>query len=62
MVYIFQLRRRQRCHSKAGSKLRHWPPGTNSKTFVPSFFALQKILLLKPFLSFRLFAPLSDSG
>ena len=23
----------------SGSKLRHWPPGTNSKTFVPSFFA-----------------------
>jgi len=22
-----------------GSSLRHWPPGTNSKTFVPSFFA-----------------------
>jgi hypothetical protein len=20
--------------------LRHWPPGTNSKTFVPPFFAL----------------------
>jgi hypothetical protein len=26
--------------AKAGSSLRHWPPGTNSKTFVPSFFAL----------------------
>jgi len=23
----------------AGSKLRHWPPGTNNSTFVPSFFA-----------------------
>jgi len=26
--------------AKAGSSLRHWPPGTNSKTFVPSFFAI----------------------
>jgi hypothetical protein len=25
-------------HLGAGSSLRHWPPGTNSKTFVPSFF------------------------
>jgi hypothetical protein len=24
--------------TKAGSSLRHWPPGTNSKTFVPPFF------------------------
>jgi hypothetical protein len=22
------------------SKLRHWPPGTNNKPFVPSFFAV----------------------
>jgi hypothetical protein len=28
-----------RDRTKAGSSLRHWPPGTNSKTFVPSFFA-----------------------
>jgi hypothetical protein len=28
-------------HTKAGSSLRHWPPGTNSKTFVPSFFVLR---------------------
>jgi hypothetical protein len=26
--------------AKAGSSLRHWPPGTNSKPFVPPFFAL----------------------
>jgi hypothetical protein len=30
--------------AKAGSSLRHWPPGTNSKTFVPSFFAIQPVL------------------
>jgi len=28
-------------HAKVGSSLRHWPPGTNSKTFVPSFFVLR---------------------
>jgi hypothetical protein len=33
--------------TKSGSSLRHWPPGTNSKTFVPSFFAyfLQNIII-----------------
>ncbi len=30
----------------AGSKLRHWPPGTNNEPFVPSFFACDISLLL----------------
>jgi hypothetical protein len=30
-------------HAKAGSSLRHWPPGTNSKTFVPSFFVFETV-------------------
>src|SRR6266567_3016259 len=32
------MRVAQKAAFKAGSSLRHWPPGTNSKTFVPSFF------------------------
>ena len=38
MVYIFQLGSGRACRFSVGSKLRHWPPGTNSKTFVPFFF------------------------
>jgi hypothetical protein len=33
-----------RDRTKAGSSLRHWPPGTNSKTFVPPFFVRRKSL------------------
>jgi hypothetical protein len=29
--------------TRAGSSLRHWPPGTNSKKFVPSFFVLETV-------------------
>src|ERR1035438_1378397 len=33
---------------QAGSSLRHWPPGTNSKTFVPSFFFALEAPILSP--------------
>jgi hypothetical protein len=32
----------------AGSKLRHWPPGTNSKPFVPSFFVPKMVFWFSP--------------
>jgi hypothetical protein len=38
----------------AGSSLRHWPPGTNSKTFVPFFFLPASPDCLNP----RLLVPL----
>jgi hypothetical protein len=44
-------------HARPGSSLRHWPPGTNSKKFVPSFFVFETVAGLSRSIRDRLLKP-----